>query len=84
MFSSRWTAIALIALVLPGCRGGHDAELCKAVLDRPLLHSGGKLLFSLQSSWPSGHTIRAVLLASIVAVTWPAATRWAEHEAATA
>src|SRR5436305_6049109 len=41
--------------------------LCKALLERPLLHSHGKLLDSLQSSWPSGHTIRSVLLVVILA-----------------
>jgi len=50
--------------------------LCKALLDRPLLRAGGELLHPFQSSWPSGHTARSVLLAALVAAVWPAAKRW--------
>jgi membrane-associated phospholipid phosphatase len=50
--------------------------LCKSTLDRPPLHAGGVMLRGLQSSYPSGHTLRAVLLAAIVTALWPAARRW--------
>jgi membrane-associated phospholipid phosphatase len=50
--------------------------LCKSTLDRPLLHAGGIALTGLRSSYPSGHTLRAVLLAAIVTAVWPAARRW--------
>jgi membrane-associated phospholipid phosphatase len=50
--------------------------LCKSTLDRPLLHAGGTALTGLQSSYPSGHTLRAVLLAAIATTVWPAACRW--------
>lgn len=50
--------------------------LCKSTLTRPLLHLHGIALTGLQSSYPSGHTLRSVLLASAVAVVWPTARRW--------
>jgi membrane-associated phospholipid phosphatase len=50
--------------------------LCKSVLARPLLHFERSPLWAFQSSWPSGHTIRSVLIAAIVAAVWPAAGRW--------
>jgi membrane-associated phospholipid phosphatase len=50
--------------------------LCKSVLSRPLLHRGGATLWGFQSSWPSGHTLRSVLLAATVAAAWRAAGRW--------
>jgi membrane-associated phospholipid phosphatase len=50
--------------------------LCKSVLSRPLLHHDGAPLWAFQSSWPSGHTLRSVLLAATVAAVWPRASRW--------
>jgi membrane-associated phospholipid phosphatase len=50
--------------------------LCKSVLDRPLLHAPRQLLYAFQSSWPSGHTLRAVLVAAVLACAWPSAARW--------
>jgi membrane-associated phospholipid phosphatase len=50
--------------------------LCKSTLHRPLLHANGHALLGLQSSFPSGHTLRAVLLAAVVAAMWPAARGW--------
>jgi membrane-associated phospholipid phosphatase len=44
-------------------------ELTKSTLTRPALHHGPLHLAALDSSYPSGHTIRAVLLA---AAAWPA------------
>jgi membrane-associated phospholipid phosphatase len=55
---------------------GNAAEvLCKSVLARPLLHRDGLALAAFESSFPSGHTLRALLLASAAAFVWPAATR---------
>jgi membrane-associated phospholipid phosphatase len=50
--------------------------LCKSTLDRPLLHANGHALVAFQSSFPSGHTLRSLLLAAIVAALWPRARRW--------
>jgi membrane-associated phospholipid phosphatase len=56
--------------------------LCKSVLSRPLLHHDGAPLWAFQASWPSGHTLRSVLLAATVAAVWPKAGRWAAAWAA--
>jgi membrane-associated phospholipid phosphatase len=50
--------------------------LCKSTLERPLLHGHGHALVAFESSYPSGHTLRSVLLAAAVAALWPAARRW--------
>jgi membrane-associated phospholipid phosphatase len=50
--------------------------LCKSVLARPLLHSQGFALPAFESSFPSGHTLRAVLLAAAIGSVWPASKRW--------
>jgi membrane-associated phospholipid phosphatase len=85
------SAIAAACCVVLARRGGTRAALawgvawiaanavevlCKSVLHRPLLHAPGQLLYALQSSWPSGHTLRTVLLAAVVAFVWPATGRW--------
>jgi undecaprenyl-diphosphatase len=51
--------------------------LCKSTLARPLLHRHGIELTAFESSFPSGHTLRAVLLASAAATVWPATRVWA-------
>jgi membrane-associated phospholipid phosphatase len=51
--------------------------LTKSVLTRPPLFSHGAHLVGLDASFPSGHTIRIVLVAATVAVVWPAARVWA-------
>jgi membrane-associated phospholipid phosphatase len=50
--------------------------LCKSTLERPLLYAHGDALVGFQSSYPSGHTLRSLLLAAAVAAVWPAARRW--------
>jgi membrane-associated phospholipid phosphatase len=50
--------------------------LCKSLLSRSLLHHDGAPLWAFQSSWPSGHTLRSVLLALTVAAVWPRTSRW--------
>ena len=47
-------------------------ELTKQTLTRPPLHHGHLHLAALDSSYPSGHTIRAVLVAAGVSLAWPA------------
>ena len=56
--------------------------LCKSTLERPLLHAQDYALVAFQSSYPSGHTLRSVLLAAAVAAVWPAARGWAAAWAA--
>ncbi len=51
--------------------------LVKATLTRPPLHVHGVHLAGFDSSYPSGHTIRAVLVAFAVAWAWPRLARWA-------
>jgi membrane-associated phospholipid phosphatase len=48
----------------------------KSVLTRPLLHDHAQPLYAFESSFPSGHTLRSVLLVATVAAVWPAARRW--------
>jgi membrane-associated phospholipid phosphatase len=50
-------------------------EIGKALLSRPALYSQGVHLVGFDSSYPSGHTIRTIVLAAAVASTWPAARR---------
>jgi len=50
--------------------------LCKLTLARPLLHAHGYALVAFQSSFPSGHTLRSVLLAAAVATVWPFTRHW--------
>lgn len=50
--------------------------LCKSVMARPLLHRHGVPLTAFESSFPSGHTLRAVLLVATAAAVRPAAIRW--------
>jgi membrane-associated phospholipid phosphatase len=59
--------------------------LTKAALTRPALHADGGLhITGFDASYPSGHTIRAVLLAATIWVVWPAARIWAVAWAAVA
>jgi membrane-associated phospholipid phosphatase len=53
--------------------GNAVEELCKSTLTRPALYHDGPHLRAFDSSYPSGHTIRAVLLAAMI----PAARPWA-------
>jgi membrane-associated phospholipid phosphatase len=50
--------------------------LTKSTLSRPLLHAHGHAIVAFESSFPSGHTLRAVLLAAVATAVWPAAGRW--------
>ena len=46
-------------------------ELTKSALTRPALRQGSLHLASFDSSYPSGHAVRAVLIAVGVALAWP-------------
>jgi membrane-associated phospholipid phosphatase len=71
---SRTLGLALLAAVAV-------EVLCKEVLERPELHAGPVHIVAFDSSFPSGHTLRAVILAAAVALAWPrlrvAAVVWA-------
>ena len=53
--------------------GNAVEELCKTTLTRPALYHHGLHLAAFDNSYPSGHTIRAVVLAAMI----PAARPWA-------
>jgi hypothetical protein len=58
---SRTLAVALLAAVAV-------ETICKATLDRPALHEGSFHIGSFDSSFPSGHMLRTVLVG---AALWP-------------
>lgn len=64
--SSRRLAIALVAAVAV-------EVLCKELLTRPALHNGSFATFD--SSFPSGHALRTVIVAGAIASAWPRAGR---------
>jgi membrane-associated phospholipid phosphatase len=45
--------------------------VCKQALVRPPLERAGVQLAGFDSSWPSGHALRAALLAATLAAAWP-------------
>jgi membrane-associated phospholipid phosphatase len=67
------TAVAWAAVWI----AGNAVEVvCKATLSRPQLHVDGAAIVAFQSSYPSGHALRAVLLAAVAATVWPVARTW--------
>jgi membrane-associated phospholipid phosphatase len=58
--------------------------LTKETLTRPALYAHGMHLVGFDASFPSGHTIRIVLVAATVAVVWPATRLWVAAWAACA
>jgi membrane-associated phospholipid phosphatase len=88
-------ATAVVALACLRLRGRRAATLAaafvvgnlaevitKATLTRPALHWHGLHLAGFDNSYPSGHTIRTVLVVAAVAWAWPRARRWAAAWAA--
>jgi membrane-associated phospholipid phosphatase len=65
---SRLLAVLLVA-------GTAVETLCKEVLVRPALHDGSLHVVSFDSSFPSGHTLRTVIVAA--AFSQPPAATWA-------
>jgi membrane-associated phospholipid phosphatase len=51
-------------------------ELCKSALTRPALYRHGVHVVGFDSSYPSGHAIRSLVVAAAVAAAWPPARRW--------
>lgn len=74
--ASRW-AIAWLA-------AGAVELLCKETLTRPPLYVNRVHVPDLDSSLPSGHTVRAILLVAALAAAWPAARWWLAAWAVTA
>jgi membrane-associated phospholipid phosphatase len=58
-----------LALVLLGAVAVEG--LSKAVLHGPALYHGGLHIAAFDSSFPSGHSLRAVILGGAVAILWP-------------
>jgi len=70
----RPAAVALAAAYV----AGNVAEVVfKAALSRPALYHYRLHLAGFDSSYPSGHTIRTVLVALAVSVAWPHTRAWA-------
>jgi membrane-associated phospholipid phosphatase len=67
-----WRSRALGALVLAGTA---IEALCKHVLSRPELHQGALHIVGFDDSFPSGHTLRVVLVAAAFAS--PLSVVWA-------
>lgn len=70
--------LVLVALrkfvwLIPWAAGTAIEELCKLTLARPALYHHGLHLAAFDHAYPSGHTIRAV----VIAAAWPAARPWA-------
>jgi membrane-associated phospholipid phosphatase len=63
---SRVLGLALVAAVAV-------EVLCKEVLTRPALYDGSFHIKPFDSSFPSGHTLRTVIVAGAIARTWPRA-----------
>ncbi|HXR11060.1 MAG TPA: phosphatase PAP2 family protein [Gaiellaceae bacterium] len=68
---------AAVALAAAYVAGNAVEELTKATLTRPALYWHGLHLAAFDNSFPSGHTIRTVLVATAVGWAWPRAARWA-------
>ena len=66
-------ALRKYAWVIPWAAGTAIEELCKLTLTRPALYHHGLHLAAFDNAYPSGHTIRAV----VIAAAWPAARPWA-------
>jgi len=84
------TSAAIVALACFAVRGGAAVALAtayvagngvevltKETLTRPALFAQGLHVAALDNSFPSGHTVRAVLVAMAVSCAWPRAWRWA-------
>jgi membrane-associated phospholipid phosphatase len=63
--------VAGTGLVVAWALGSAIELLCKHVLVRPALHDGSFHIAAFDSSFPSGHALRAVLVAFAIARSWP-------------
>jgi hypothetical protein len=50
--------------------------LCKSTLTRPPLYRHGLHVLAFDSSFPSGHTVRSIVVAGAIATAFPAARLW--------
>jgi membrane-associated phospholipid phosphatase len=67
-----WRSRVLAALLVAAVA---VETLCKEVLTRPELYHGARHVVAFDDSFPSGHTLRAVMVAGAIASPWAAA--WA-------
>ena len=67
--------VAGLGLVAAWAAGSAVELLCKHVLVRPAVYDGTFHVAAFDSSFPSGHALRAVLVAYAVARLWPRARR---------
>jgi membrane-associated phospholipid phosphatase len=67
-----WRSRVLAALLVAAVA---VETLCKELLTRPDLHHSGRHVVAFDDSFPSGHALRAVLVAGALASPWAAA--WA-------
>jgi membrane-associated phospholipid phosphatase len=65
--------VAGLSLVAAWAAGSLVELLCKHVLVRPALYDGTFHVVAFDSSFPSGHALRAVLVACAVTRMWPRA-----------
>ena len=65
-----------IALLAAWAAGAAIELLCKYTLVRPALYSGTYHLGAFDSSFPSGHALRTVIVAGAVAAVWPGMRLW--------
>jgi len=65
-----------VALAAAFVAGNAIEELTKSTLTRPALYHHGIHLAGFDGSYPSGHTLRTVLLAAAIGAAWPRARRW--------
>ena len=67
------------AVLLAGAfiAGNVVEEITKETLTRPPLYAHGLHVAAFDNSFPSGHTIRTVLVAVAVAAAWPRIAAWA-------
>ncbi len=67
------------AVLLAGAfiAGNVVEEITKEALTRPALYAHGLHVAAFDNSFPSGHTLRTVLVAAAVAAAWPRIAAWA-------
>jgi membrane-associated phospholipid phosphatase len=67
----RGRRVAAVAWLSAWVLGNAVELLCKNVLERPTLHALGRSLGGFDNSFPSGHTVRSVLLVAALGLLWP-------------
>jgi PAP2 superfamily len=67
---------AAVVLAAAFVAGNATEVLTKSTLTRPALYRLGVHLAGFDASYPSGHTLRTVLIAAAVGAAWPHLRRW--------